>query len=80
MSKGFFNSKKKIILKFKIIMYSLKEKLKNLSKYFQENIAPITGDKCELMDLQRNIFYFSKFSFQSFILIKSFISKENFEK
>ena len=62
-------------------MYSLKEKLKNLSKYFQENIAPITGDKCELMDLQRNIFYFSKFSFEikDFIKIFRFVRtiKEN---
>ena len=62
-------------------MYSLKEKLKNLSQYFKENIAPITGDKCEFMDLQRNIFYFSKFSFQlqDFIKIFKFIRtiKEN---
>ena len=62
-------------------MYSLKEKLSNLSKYFKENIAPITGDKCEFMDLQRNIFYFSKFSFelQDFIKIFKFVRtiKEN---
>ncbi len=62
-------------------MYSLKEQLNKLSKYFQENLAPITGDKCEFMDLQRNIFYFSKFSFvlQDFIKIFKFIRtiKEN---
>ncbi len=62
-------------------MYSLKEQLNKLSKYFQENLAPITGDKCEFMDLQRNIFYFSKFSFelQDFIKIFKFVRtiKEN---
>ena len=52
-------------------MESLKGKFSELMKYLEESIKPFTNSSYKFIESQRNVFYFSKFSLDSFKRFRS---------